>query len=311
MIQKARSLTPPCDIGVIAPASAPRAEHQFEDGLKALKEVGFNVITRRESFESLGYLAGNDQERLEELNDFLRDDSIDALICVRGGYGTLRILGEVDFEAASAHPKLLVGYSDITALQLALYKHAGWVSMSGPMVAVEWPHPDGPSCQSFLQMASDSYQPGVLDPDGPPLKTLVPGEASGVLLGGNLTLLTRLVGTDHMPEMSGAILFLEEVGETPYRVDGLLAHLQLAGILDVLAGVVLGGFTESEADPAKPTLTMDEVFEDYLGDLGIPVVSGLRYGHFLEKVTVPIGVRANLVAGESKGELTILESVTE
>jgi len=310
MIRKAKSLNPPCNIGVIAPASAPRADHHLKEGLQALKDAGFNTVTRRDSFESLGYLAGGDQERLEELNGFLRDDSVDALICVRGGYGTLRILGQVDYEAAAAHPKLLVGYSDITALQLALYKHAGWVSMSGPMVAVEWPRPDGPSCQSFLQMASSSYEPGSVDPTGPPPRTLVPGEATGTLLGGNLTLLTRLIGTEHMPDLSGAILFLEEVGETPYRVDGLFAHLQLAGILDVLAGVVLGGFTESETESGKPTLTMQEVFEDYLGDLGIPIVSGLRYGHFQEKVSIPIGVQAELTADESTGKLTILESIT-
>lgn len=308
-VQKAPSLVTPASVGIIAPASAPRDDHRYEDGLEGLRSVGLEPVFKRPSFDHEGYLAGTDEERLTELNEFLADDEVNTLICVRGGYGALRILDQIDFEAARRHPKLLVGYSDITALQLALFKHAGWVSISGPMVAVEWHDPTGLACSHFLKLAGLEPQLGPLDPDSP-LKTFVSGTAEGVLLGGNLSLITRLIGTPHLPDLSGAILFLEEVGESPYRVDGLLAHLQLAGILDLLAGVVLGGFTESETDPGKPTLTMEQVFDDYFGDLGIPVCMGLRYGHFHDKIAVPIGVKCRLEAGPTTGTVMLLEAPT-
>lgn len=309
MVQKAPSLISPAKVGIIAPASGPRDDHRFEDGLDGLRSVGLTPVMKRPSFDHVGYLAGTDEERLAEFNGFLTDAEVETLICVRGGYGVLRILDQIDFETARQHPKLLVGYSDITALQLALYKHAGWVSISGPMVAVEWHDPAGLACSSFLTLAGPEPHPGPLDPHSP-LTTFVPGLAEGVLLGGNLSLITRLIGTPHLPDLSGAILFLEEVGESPYRVDGLLAHLQLAGILDSLAGVVLGGFTEAETEPGKPTLTMEQVFDDYFGDLGIPVCTDLRYGHFHEKVAVPIGVQCRLEAGAKTGSIMLLESPT-
>lgn len=240
----------------------------------------------------------------------MADDDVDALVCVRGGYGVLRILDQVDFSILADAPKLLVGYSDITALQLALFKHSGLVSISGPMVAVEWSNPHGLNCSQFMSLTGPGYAPGPLDPEQNQ-QTMIAGETEGLLLGGNLSLITRLIGSRHMPDLKGAILFLEEIGETPYRVDGLLAHLQLSGILDEVAGIVLGGFTESDVAPGKSSLTMQQVFEDYFGDLGIPVATGLRYGHFPEKVAVPIGVRARLVAHDSgEAVLSILESPT-
>ncbi|MDA0684606.1 MAG: LD-carboxypeptidase [Bacteroidetes bacterium] len=308
-VHKAPSLIRPAKVGIIAPASAPRADHRYDEGLNGLRSVGLEPVFKRSSIAHDGYLAGTDEERLNELNSFLADADVDTLICVRGGYGVLRILDQVDYDMARQHPKLLVGYSDITALQLALFAHAGWVSISGPMVAVEWHDPKGLACSDFLALAGSDLPTGPLDPDSP-LTTFVPGSAEGVLLGGNLSLITRLIGTPHLPDLSGAILFLEEVGESPYRVDGLLAHLQLAGILDSLAGVVLGGFTESDAEPDKPSLTMEQVFDDYFGDLGIPVCSGLRYGHFHEKIAVPIGVKCRLEAGAETGTIMLLESPT-
>lgn len=240
----------------------------------------------------------------------MRDSDSDALICVRGGYGVLRILDQIDFSLLAQRPKLVVGYSDITALQLALFKHTGLISISGPMIAVEWSDPHGVNCRHFMDLVGPDYTPGPLD-QAQPQTTLIAGEAEGLLLGGNLSLLTRMLGTRHMPDLSGAILFLEEIGETPYRVDGLLAHLQLAGVLDQLAGVVLGGFTDADIAAGKSSLTMEQVFEDYFGDLGIPVANGLRYGHFPDKVAVPIGVRAHLTANpDGRATLSLLERPT-
>ncbi len=303
------SLSRSSRVGVIAPASAPRDTSSLPSGLASLSSMGMDVQLGRETIEQVGYLAGNDQDRLAELHEMAAREDLDALFCVRGGYGVLRILDQVDFSAFESAPKMLVGYSDITALQLALFKHTGMISVSGPMVAVEWPDPEAANCEQFLELVSESYQPGRLDPVGQ--NTMIAGEAEGLLLGGNLSLITRLIGSRHMPSLKGAILFLEEVGETPYRVDGLLAQLQLSGVLDEVAGIVLGGFTGSDVSPGKPTLTMNEVFEDYFSDLGIPVATDLRYGHFPEKVAVPIGVRARLTADSSgKAELSLLERPT-
>lgn len=307
-ISFAPSIGPGSTVGVIAPASAPRNETSLPEGLEGLRAAGFQVVPGRDSYSAVGYLAGTDQERLDELQSMMSDDRIDAIICVRGGYGVLRILDQIDFSILEKAPKLLIGYSDITALQLSLFKHNGLASISGPMVAVEWSDPHGLNCRHFMDLASGRFQPGPLDPERTQA-TMIAGTSEGVLLGGNLSLVTRLIGTRHLPEMKGAILFLEEIGETPYRVDGLLAQLQLSGILDEIAGVVLGGFTESEVDAGTSSLTMEHVFEDYFGDLGIPVATGLRYGHFPEKVAVPIGVRARLEANnDGSAVLSILES---
>lgn len=304
------SLQSPASVRIVAPASAPRSDEDLQRGLKGLQDCGLTPIWDEPLLAPVGYLAGSDEHRLSQLNAALAAEGPATVLCVRGGYGVLRILDQVDFDAVRAHPKLVVGYSDITALQLALFKHTGLVTISGPMLAAEWKEPSGPCPAHFLELASPSWQPGPLDPQHTQT-TLVAGQAEGLLLGGNLSLLCRLIGTPHLPDLSGAILFLEEIGESPYRVDGMLAQLQLAGILDGLAGIVLGGFTGGEPQPGKSSLTMGEVFEDYVSDLGIPVATGLRYGHFADKVAVPIGVMARLEAdSDGRAILSLLEVPT-
>lgn len=308
MPNKACAFIPPCAVGIIAPASAPRNEKSLSKGLENLRSAGFEPRFARADFPEYGYLAGNDSERLHELNQFLESDSVDALICVRGGYGSLRLLDHLDFEAARLNPKLLVGYSDITALHLALFKHAGWVGISGPMVAVDWPEPEASNCAQFLHLVSGDFTAGGLDSEGHPLSALFPGHALGTLLGGNLSLIVRLIGTPHLPDLCGAILFVEEIGETPYRIDGLLAQMQLAGILQELGGIVLGGFTDSDVESGKSSLSLEEVFSHYFEPLGIPVATGLRYGHIPKKVAVPIGIQAELIVGRDAAQLVMLES---
>ena len=298
-------------MGIIAPASAPLDETDLQTGLQSLSEAGFETVLFRPAFEPYGFLAGNDDDRAEELNRALTGDGPDALICVRGGYGALRILDRIDYEAARRRPRLLVGYSDITALQLALLARAGWTSVSGPMIAVDWKEPVPESIEQFLALASGRHYGDLGGPSGEQLGALVPGLAEGRLVGGNLTLITRLVGTEYLPELDGAILFLEEVGEPPYRVDGMLAQLRLAGILDRLGGVVLGGFTDADPQPGRPSLHLEQVFDDYLGELGIPVAKDLAYGHFPVKSAIPVGVRARLEVSSERASLTLLESVVD
>ena len=308
LLRKAKAFISPAPIGIIAPASAPRTVESLEMGLTNLIKAGYSPIQFRPTYEAEGFLAGTDAVRLSEFNHFLRSDEVDTLIAVRGGYGCLRLLDHIDYEAARNHPKLLVGYSDITALQLALFKHAGWVGISGPMVAVEWPDPEGSNCAQFLRLVSGQDVTGPLDAPEFPLSTLNSGRTRGTLLGGNLSLIAKMCGSKHLPDFTGSLLFLEEIGESPYRVDGLLAQLKLAGILDRLNGVVLGGFTEAESSPGRPTWSLEQVFESYFAELGIPVAIGLRYGHFPAKIALPIGVEAELICSSHSATLNLLES---
>lgn len=314
-IRKSPALSPPGPVGIIAPASAPLDEADLTRGLRHLSEAGFETVLYRPALEPYGFLAGDDDARTGEFNRALTGDGPDVLICVRGGYGTLRMLDRIDYEAATRRPRLLVGYSDITALQLALFTRAGWTSISGPMIAVDWKDPDPASIKQFLALAAGRRDVDLAGPSGQQLEALVPGSAAGSavgrLIGGNLTLISRLVGTPWLPDLRGAILFLEEIGEPPYRVDGMLAQLRLAGLLNQLAGVVLGGFTDADPAPGRPSLTLDQVFTHYFGNLGIPVATGLAYGHFPVKSAIPVGVQARLEVSSDRASLTLLEPVVD
>ena len=302
-------LRPGDTIAVIAPASAPVSPDRLARGVAYLERLGYRVEAGRPSERPRGYLAASDAVRLHELNSALGRPDVKAIFCVRGGYGTLRLLPDVDYATARRHPKLVVGYSDITALHLALYQKTGVPGLSGPMVAVEWGTLDAASERLFWDLARGATPQPLLGPGGEALQPVRPGSAEGVLLGGNLTLVTRLIGTPYLPDLAGALLFLEETGEAPYRIDGLLAQLKLTGILDRLGGLILGSFTESDPQPGRPTLSLDEVFAHYTRDLAYPVAKGLVYGHVPVKSTIPLGVRARLEVDVRSAALSILEPV--
>jgi muramoyltetrapeptide carboxypeptidase len=309
-LRKPPPLRPGDVIGIAAPASLPVDLLAIERGLETLRGRGFEVRVTR-PFERRGFFAGSDALRIAEMNAMLRDPDIRAIIAVRGGYGTLRLLPFLDYDAARANPKLVIGYSDITALQLALLTKAGLPSLSGPMVAVEWGEPDAPSEDLFWALSQGGGIGDMEHPGGEPLRAVRPGEAEGRLIGGNLSLITRLIGSPYLPDLDGAILFIEEVGEEPYRIDGMLAQLRLSGILERLSGLVIGGITEWEPEHDRPTLPLDEVLDDYIQMLDIPVASGLLYGHFPVKNTMPIGIRARLHVGDHRATLSLLEAVVE
>ncbi|GIV58357.1 MAG: peptidase S66 [Rhodothermaceae bacterium] len=304
---RVEALRPGDLVGVVAPGSAPADDAALAAGIERLAAHGFRVEVAPNVRARHGYLAGPDSVRLAAFNTFLRRPDVKALFCARGGYGSLRLLPDLDYEAARRHPKLLVGYSDVTALHLALYHRAGWRGLSGPMVAVEWGHLDAASERLFFELARGHSPDPLLGPGGETLTPVRPGTAEGLLLGGNLAVLTRLIGTPYLPSLEGAILFLEDVGEAPYRLDGLLAHLRLAGLLDRLGGVVLGGFTECDPPPDRPSLSLEQVFDDYFGRVPYPVARGLVYGHFPVKNTVPVGVRARLTVTDHRATLGLLE----
>ncbi len=273
-----------------------------------MRQEGWHIEQRRDFTDARGYLAGTDKDRSDELNHFLRRTDIHALVCIRGGYGCMRILPHLDYEAARAHPKLLVGYSDITALHLAFLAKSGWSGVSGPMVAVDWPDLDSGSRKQFLELAGGGAG-SLLGPGGEGLSPARPGTVEGRMVGGNLSMVVRLLGTPYLPDMSGAILVVEDVGEEPYRIDAYFTQLRLAGVLQQLGGIVLAGFTECGFPAGKRSLTLDEVFADHVMSLDIPVATGLLYGHFPVKSAVPIGVRARLSVTDDTARLDLLESV--
>ena len=296
-------------IGLISPASPPLDEARIENGVRYLEGLGYRVQIGTNARARRGYLAGTDEERVADLNAMLTDSRVKAIFALRGGYGTPRILPLVDYEAARRQPKILVGHSDLTALQLALYRRAGLVTFSGPMVASDFGHtPDPFTEEQFWRLLTSATCPGVLAalPDHP-LHSLKPGIATGRLLGGNLSLVVSCLGTPFMPSCRGALLALEEINEPFHRIDRMLVQLRNAGVLASARGLVFGQFTQcAPLNPKLPHLTLAEIFTDTAGWVSGPVTEGLQYGHVRQKLTLPLGVRARLDADQ--GTLELLES---
>jgi muramoyltetrapeptide carboxypeptidase len=274
--------------------SGPLRPERLELGIKLLTDWGLQVALAPNVYASRGYLAGTDAQRLDDLNLALRDPQVRAVICTRGGYGVQRIVDGLDLAAVRADPKLVVGFSDITALQLALWQAARLPTVHGPGAA--WvPERTGPVSAESLRRALMTDEPAVVMVDetveSAPVR--VSGSASGVLLGGNLTMLMSTVGTVDMPSLAGCILLLEDVNEAPYKVDRMLTHLRRAGCLDGIVGVALGHFTDcGEGQPS----TVVEPLLDHFGSAGIPVLGGLPIGHGVDQVTVALGTHSTLDA---------------
>lgn len=252
-----------------------------------------------------GYLAGSDEERAKDLMAMFEDERIHAIFCTRGGYGAARLLERLDYAYIRLHPKILVGFSDITALSLALYAQAGLVTFAGPMVAAEFASGILPmTAQALWDMLRHRRTSRQL-PNCDEVQVMHRGVAEGTLLGGNLAVLCSLVGTPWLPDFQGAILFLEDVGESVYRIDRMLLQLKHAGILRGIAGVMLGSFTAIPED--SPNRELATVLAEYFLPLGIPVLTGIPFGHIPEKITLPIGSRVRLDAERRK--ITVLQPV--
>ncbi|PAP77592.1 S66 peptidase family protein [Rubrivirga marina] len=305
-----RPLAPSGHVAVVSPSSAALDPADVEAGLHALHRRGLTVDVLDVAGGPTAYLAGADDARADALNAALRRDDLDAVVCLRGGYGLLRILDRVDYAAARAHPKLVVGYSDVTALHLALYAEAGLPGVSGPMLASDWAKGlDAETEADFWRVVGGHAGYDVVGPGGEALSPLADGDTEGVLLGGNLALVTALLGTPYLPDLDGAILFVEDVGEAPYRIDGMLARLRLGGVLDRLGGLVFGMFTGADVPEGRPTYSVDEVLAQYAPHVGGPVATGLVYGHVPRKSTVPVGVRARLTCGDGEARLHVIDPV--
>jgi muramoyltetrapeptide carboxypeptidase len=285
---------------------------KIEKGARYLEGLGYRVKLGEHVAACHGYFAGSDAERLSDLNAMLNDPRVKAIFAVRGGYGSSRLLPFVDYGAVRRQPKIVVGFSDITALQLALFRRTGLVTFSGPLPGVEfWKKPDPYTEEQFWRLLTSSRRVGPLsNPDGEPLRPRIRGRAQGRLLGGNLSLVVSNLGTRFSPDYDGAILVLEDVHEQLHRIDRMFTQLRNAGILRQINGLVLGLFTDCQpSDPARPHLKLAEIFGEVLTWVNVPTIEGIQYGHVPRKLTLPFGLTARLDV--DRGTLTVTESAVE
>ncbi len=290
-------LQPGAGIGVIAPAS-PMAPENLEKGISYLEKAGYRMVRGQTLTLRRGYLAGEDRARAEDLMSMFQRPDVDAIFCVRGGYGTPRLLRLLDYDLIRRHPKILLGYSDITALQLAIFRRTGLVTFSGPMVAVEMANGILPQTEAALwRVLTDAETAVEFAPlQASSFESWNLREARGPLLGGCLSLVAAVLGTPFAPDFTGAVLLLEDVGEAPYRIDGYLAALKNAGVLESIAAAVIGRFEDCVPEEGKPSLELREVLEDYFLPLNIPVLLNIDYGHGKLKHTFPIGLPVRIDA---------------
>ncbi|MBI5470850.1 MAG: LD-carboxypeptidase [Ignavibacteriae bacterium] len=295
-------------IGVITPASPVADSIRIETGVQYLQSLGYRTKIGEHVGKTLGYLAGTDDERVADIHSMFADNEVKAIICLRGGYGTPRLLSMLDYRLIARNPKILVGYSDITALQCALWSKCGLVTFHGPMAAVEMAKPIDPYTEElFWRLLTSTKKPGRLPlPTDLPVQTSGNGTARGRLIGGNLALLLSVLATPFEPSFTDALLFLEDVEEAPYRVDRMMSQLQNARIFKRVRGVLLGQFTDCvPTDPTKPSLTIEEVLADATEAFGGPTLGNLPFGHVPRKFTLPFGVLAEI--NIEKKELALLE----
>ena len=299
-------------IGIIAPASAPVDPTKLENGIRYIEKNGFRVELGKNISKIDGYLAGTDQERADDLNLMFKTKNVKAIFCLRGGYGASRILDKINYKLIRSNPKILVGYSEITALQLAILQKSGLVTFAGPMVATDFGNEITSYTEDFFwRIVSSNKKIGRLKyPDDDKLVSITKGGASGRIIGGNLSVFAALIGTEYFPDLKGRILMIEEVDELPYKVDRLLNQLRLLKVFKQIKGIILGRFVDCiEHDTSKRTLTLGEVMEDYMKDLKIPVLYTFPHGHIKDKVTVPFGI--NIKMNASKGFVEYLESAVK
>lgn len=290
-------------VALLAP-SGPLPEGRLDKAVEAVRRFGLEPEIYPSARAHRGYLAGSDDRRAADVQAAFFDDRIEGILCLRGGYGAQRLYSRIDWKAVAQHPKPLYGYSDVTFFHAQL-QNLGIRSFHTPMPSTEWYAGLDEYTEHWLRLALFGGEWGELpNCPGVPRQTIAPGRARGTLVGGNLSLLTSALGTPYAPDLRGKILFLEDVGEAPYRLDGMLQHLVASGCLEKCRGIALGYFTDCVPREGKQSLTIEEIFCDLLAPLGIPVLAGLTCGHSEPTLSLPLGAEAELDAGAQT--LTIL-----
>jgi len=311
-LQKPKKLNKNDVIGIISPASSPDEQSRVQKGVKYLESLGYRVKVGANVGKNHGYLAGTDQQRVDDIHSMFKDKNIKAIFTLRGGYGGFRLLDKIDYRIVKNNPKIFVGYSEITSLQMAFFEKAGLMTFAGPMVAVDFYDEVSPYTNEFFwsTITSNKKLGKIKFPENQKLPFLNKGLASGRLIGGNLAVFAALLGTPYFPNLTGKILMIEDIGELPYRVDRMLNQLRLSGSFKKIKGIILGRFVDChEHDPNKKTLTLGEVIADYVGTLKIPSIYTFPHGHIKDFVTIPFGLKVNLNA--TKGSVEFMESAVK
>lgn len=298
-------------VGLINPAS-PIEPKDIEQVTKTLTGLGLKVKLGTHIFDRYGYLAGTDANRAADVNTMFTDSSVQAILALRGGWGCNRILPLLNYNRYRTSPKILMGYSDITALLLAIYARSGIVTFHGAVGTSTW----NPFTVDYVRRILLNGEAVTLQNSRPNrdnltttpilVETITPGKARGKLVGGNLSVITAMVGSIYLPSWQQSILFVEEIGEDPYRVDRMLTQLKLAGILPQIAGFIFGQCTNCVPKDQEDSLTLAQVLRDHIQPLGIPAWYGSMIGHIKDKFTVPVGVDVEINANQ--GTIHLLES---
>ena len=306
MLRKPRALRSGDTLGLIAPSGSLKDIGMVEHAADMLRRHGFESKLGASCRSIYGYLAGEDSLRAADVNTFFSDPTVAGIVCLKGGYGTPRILDALDYEAIRRNPKVFVGYSDITGLHLALNRHGALPTFHGPMgVSDTLLQGDEFSTASWLAALTSSAPLGRLEnpPDAPPMLTLVGGIAQGPMIGGNLSLVAATMGTPFELDARNKILFFEDIDEHPYRIDRMLTQLRLAGKFAECAGIVLGDWHNCVPEEGTRSLDLMEIFRDILVPTGKPTLAGFQAGHCSPMITFPFGVEAVLDADSLSLEL--------
>jgi muramoyltetrapeptide carboxypeptidase len=284
-------------IGIVAPASPVLDPSRIDRGVSYLEHLGYNVVVGANALKKHGYLAGTDEERAADLDTMFRDRRVRMIICARGGYGTPRLLHLLDYRMIQRNPKVLVGFSDITALQLALWTKCGLVTFNAPMLATDMAEPmDLFTEEMFWLLVTSNQKVGsVAFPEPMEAKIIRPGTFAGHLLGGNLSMIVSLLGTPYQPLLHNSVFFFEEVGEEPYRIDRMLMQLQNASMLAQCHGVMIGQCVDCvPRDSTRDSFSLDEVIKEFALAFKKPVISHVPFGHVQQKMTLPVGVKVKV-----------------
>jgi len=288
-------------VGLVLPATAAFESDEIQFAKEQTEAIGFHVQIGPHAFDKFGYFAGRDRDRADDINRMFADDRIAAVVCYTGGWGSPRVLPYLDYDLITRKPKVVIGYSDITALLNAIHQRTGLITFHGPVGGSTF---DPYTLDNFRRVVMTAEPAGVLP--SPPKKPnelvdrtnrvikLAPGKASGPLIGGNLTMVSTLMGTPYEVDTTGAIVFLEDVHEELYRIDRMLTQLAAGGKFARVAGVVFGRC--SDCKYTGPTFSLEEILRDRFSALGVPAISGLSFGHIEQKLVMPIGVQGTLDA---------------
>jgi muramoyltetrapeptide carboxypeptidase len=298
-------------VALVSPSGATATRFEVTLVKESMEALGFKVKFADHLFNRYGYLGGKDEVRAADLMAQFADSSVAGVVAIRGGWGCARILPLLDYEVIRKNPKVFIGYSDITALLLAIHAKTGLVCFHGPIGLDPW---NSFTVDYFRKILMDAEPVTMQNPSevGDHLtqienrvQTIIPGSTTGILKGGCLSIVSTLLGTEYVPQWKDSILFVEDVDEEIYRIDRMLTHLKLAGVMKQIRGFIFGKCTECNPDEGYGSLTLEQVFDDHIKPLGVPAWYGSMIGHIPMKFTIPVGIEAKIDA--EKGLIQLLE----